>query len=343
MKLRLCGHVLLALSLLLLAGCPIPGLYADAGPDQAVSEGASVTLPASASVTDYIVDYKWTQTAGPKVQFKVSKNGALTFTAPSTEVRLALTFELLVKYQRGFQSQPDTVNVTVNQIKFFGTAASAAADYASLLTWFDQVTPENGGKWGSVEATRDVMVWDALDAAYQFAKTNHLPFKFHTLIWGQQQPSWMASLPAEEQRAEIEEWFTEVAARYPDIDMVDVVNEPINAPAGYREALGGAGATGYDWVITAFTMARKHFPKAKLIINEYNTLMLEQFTTNYMTIISLLKARGLLDGIGEQAHFLERADVPVVAANSTRWRARGSPFTSPSWIRISLTMRVRRM
>ena len=44
------------------------------------------------------------------------------------------------------------------------------------------------------------------------------------------------------------------------LDMIDVVNEPINAPAGYREALGGAGATGYDWVITAFTMARKHSP-----------------------------------------------------------------------------------
>jgi endo-1,4-beta-xylanase len=326
MNLRSCRHALLALSLLLLAGCPIPGLEADAGPDQVVTEGASVTLPASANVTDYIVGYRWTQTAGPQVKFKVSKKGALTFTAPSTEVQRTLTFKLIVRYQRGFESEPDTVDVTVNQIKFFGTATAAAADYASLLTWFDQVTPENAGKWGSVEATRDEMVWDGLDAAYQFAKSNGLPFKFHTLIWGQQQPGWIASLPAAEQLAEIEEWFTEVAARYPDIDLIDVVNEPINAPAGYREALGGAGATGYDWVITAFTMAREHFPNAKLIINEYNTVMLEQFTTTYMTVIGLLQERGLVDGIGEQGHFLERADPPVVAANLDTLASTGLPI-----------------
>jgi endo-1,4-beta-xylanase len=162
--------------------------------------------------------------------------------------------------------------------------------------------------------------------AYNFAQNNGLPFKFHTLIWGQQQPGWIDSLPAEEQLAEIEEWMTEVAARYPDIDMIDVVNEPLNAPAGYREALGGAGETGYDWVITAFEMAREHFPNARLILNEYNTLMLEQFTTNYMTVVQVLQERELIDGIGEQAHFLERADVPVVAANLDTLATTGLPI-----------------
>jgi endo-1,4-beta-xylanase len=326
MNLRTCRHALLALSLLLLAGCPIPGLQADAGPDQVVDEGASVTLQGSANITDYVVGYEWTQTAGRKVKFKVSKNGALTFTAPETEVRLTLTFRLVVKYQRGFRSEPDTVNVTVNQIKYFGTATSAEADYASLLTWFNQVSPENAGKWGSVEATRDVMVWDGLDAAYQFAKSNGLPFRFHTLIWGQQQPGWIASLPAAEQLEEIEEWYIEVAARYPDIDMIDVVNEPLNAPAGYREALGGTGATGYDWVITAFEMAREHFPKAKLHINEYTTVMLEQFNTNYIAIIKLLQERRLIDGIGEQGHFLERTDPSVVAAYLDTLASTGLPI-----------------
>ncbi len=89
------------------------------------------------------------------------------------------------------------------------------------------------------------MVWDALDVAYQFARSNGLPFKFHTLIWGQQQPGWITSLPAEEQLAEIEEWFTEVAARYPDIDMIDVVNEPINAPAAHGLVHGNVRGSAY--------------------------------------------------------------------------------------------------
>ena len=55
-----------------------------------------------------------------------------------------------------------------------------------------------------------------------------------------------------------------LAARYPDVDFVDVVNEPLHAVPSYAAALGGAGATGYDWVLTAFEMAREHFPGAEL-------------------------------------------------------------------------------
>ena len=312
-------------AVVLLAGC-LPELVADAGPDQVVNEGASVTVRASANVLDHIVDYKWKQTAGPKVNFKVSKKGVLTFTAPETEVQLKLTFELTVKYEHGYQSKSDSVDITVNQIKFFGTAAGNPQDYALLLNWFNQVTPENAGKWGSVEATRDVMNWQPLDDAYNFAKANHLPFKFHNLIWGQQQPAWLASLPADQQLAEIDQWMAAVAARYPDIDSIDVVNEPINTAVAYKDALGGDGATGYDWVIKSFQMARAHFPKSKLLVNEFNTVILGQFTDNYLVLIKLLQDRKLLDGIGEQAHFLERADVAEVKKNLDKLGATGLPI-----------------
>ncbi len=190
MNFRSMRYALLAAAVLLSA-CRIPELIANAGPDQVVSEGAGVTLKPSANILDYIVDYKWTQTAGPTVKFKVSKKGVLTFIAPQTEVQQVLTFKLVVMYERGHKSKSDTVNVTVNQIKFFGTATAAAADYDNFLTYFDQVTPENAGKWGSVEGTRDVMNWQGVDDAYNFAMNNGLPFKFHTLVWGQQQPGWM--------------------------------------------------------------------------------------------------------------------------------------------------------
>ena len=52
----------------------------------------------------------------------------------------------------------------------------------------------------------------------------------HTLVWGNQQPGWIEALPPAEQLTEIEEWFAAVAARYPDIDFIDVVNEPLHDP-----------------------------------------------------------------------------------------------------------------
>src|SRR6478609_10578554 len=143
--------------------------------------------------------------------------------------------------------------------KFFGTAADTTADYSQLLTYFNQLTPGNAGKWGSVEAVRNQMDWSKLDTAYQFAKQNGLRFKLHTLIWGQQQPSWLAALTPAQQLAEIEQWMSLAAARYPEVQLVDVVNEPLHAVPAYSAALGGAGATGFDWVIKSFELARKYF------------------------------------------------------------------------------------
>ena len=37
---------------------------------------------------------------------------------------------------------------------------------SDFITYWDQITPENEGKWGSVEGTRDQMNWAALDACY---------------------------------------------------------------------------------------------------------------------------------------------------------------------------------
>lgn len=211
--------------------------------------------------------------------------------------------------------------------KFFGTAATTAADYPGLLAHFNQVTPGNAGKWGSVEAIRDQMDFTELDTAYNFAKTNHIPFKLHTLIWGQQQPNWIASLPPDQQLAEIDQWMSALAARYPNVDLVDVVNEPLHAPPAYAAALGGAGSTGWDWVIKAFDMARSHFPNAELLLNDYSILSMTSATQDYLKIVKLLSDRGLIDGVAEQGHFYERApEMSVLTTNLNAFVATGLPL-----------------
>lgn len=179
--------------------------------------------------------------------------------------------------------------------------------------YWNQITPENATKWGSVEGTRDVMNWGGADFAYNYAKENGIPFRFHVLVWGNQQPGWMIGLPHEEQLAELREWFEAVAERYPDIDYLEVVNEPLHDPptvqandpssGGYFEALGGSGETGWDWVINAFQMAREIFPPTtKLMINDYNIVSNLTNAMRYREIIRLLQERDLIDGIGVQGH-----------------------------------------
>jgi len=199
---------------------------------------------------------------------------------------------------------PAGAQIAAGKSKFLGNVTGNSVP-ANFGTYWNQVTPENATKWGSVEATRNQMNWSGADAAYNWAQQNGYPFKFHNFVWGSQFPSWLTNsgLTTAQQRAEIEEWITLACARYPNTWAIDVVNEPIKTALPFSAALGGAGTTGWDWVITSFQMARSHCPNAKLLINEYGTENDPSARNTYKTIINLLKTRGLIDGIGIQAHY----------------------------------------
>jgi len=212
--------------------------------------------------------------------------------------------------------------------KFVGNILrNTTTDDPEFDTYWNQATPENAGKWGSVESTRDVMNWTQLDYMYAYTRARGIPFKQHTFIWGQQYPAWITALPESEQREEVEEWIAAFAARYPDTEYIDVVNEALvgHAPATFRNALGGAGATGWDWVIWSFEKTRQYLPNAKLLINDYGIINNNSSTDQYLTLINLLKARGLIDGIGEQAHGFESTSITTLQNNLNRLTATGLP------------------
>lgn len=205
--------------------------------------------------------------------------------------------------------------------------------------YFNQVTPENAGKWGSVAGLAPGLPrnWGGLDQAYDFAKANGYPFNFHVLLWGNQQPTWMAGLPPEAQLAEIEAWFAAVAERYPDIEYLQVVNEPTWDPpdcddpknaaindcltsGDYVDALGGwngTDGTGWDWVLNAFRLAKEYFPDTKLMINDVNITNSHRATSTYLYIVELLQEEGLVDVIGLQGHAFVTTEVE---SGPTVWR-----------------------
>lgn len=197
---------------------------------------------------------------------------------------------------------------------------------ATYDTYWNQVTPENSGKWGTVEAQRDVMVWTDLDLAYNYAQQHGFIFKQHAMIWGLQEPPWIAGLSAAEQVAEIEEWMQAYAARYPATDLIDVVNEPLHVVPSYADAIGGSGATGWDWVIWSYEKARQYYPNAQLILNDYGILGSRKTTTDFIAIIELLQDRGLIDAIGVQAHGLEYARDNNILNSLDRLAATGLPI-----------------
>ena len=201
--------------------------------------------------------------------------------------------------------------------KFLGNITTNGQVRSDFISLWNQITGENEHKWGSVEGTRDNMRWTGGDNIANYAKQHGIPWKFHTLIWGSQYPSWMNNLSTSEQKAEIIEWFDAAAARYPDVDMIDVVNEaymqdPNNwnagkhAPIPFRDALGGTGSTGFEWIVQSFKMARERWPNAILIYNDYNTLEWNNEIQWIKQIIpKLVQAGAPIDAVGFQAHGLK--------------------------------------
>ncbi len=212
-----------------------------------------------------------------------------------------------------FPSMDSYAQLSSNPDKFLGNiTTSYNVDYGSekFYTLWNQITPENESKWSSIEGTRGRFSWGGCDNAYNYAKQHGFPFKFHTLVWGSQYPGWMDNLSTEEQYKEIVEWMDAVKSKYPDLPMIDVVNEavPGHAPAPYKAALGGDGKTGYDWIIKAFEMAYERWPNAILIYNDYNTFQWQR--TEFINLVKILRDAGApVDAYGCQSHDLTDMNV----------------------------------
>ena len=204
---------------------------------------------------------------------------------------------------------------------FVGNITTNGNVRSDFLQYWDQLTPENEGKWASVEGTRDVYNWSGLDRAYNYAKQNNIPFKQHTFVWGNQSPGWINGLSASEQAAEIEEWIRDYCARYPDTEMIDVVNEatPGHAPAGYAQ-----NAFGNNWIIRTFQLARQYCPNSVLILNDYNVLSWN--TNEFIQMATPAVNAGVVDALGLQAHGLESWSLNDISNKLNQVAALGLPI-----------------
>jgi endo-1,4-beta-xylanase len=195
--------------------------------------------------------------------------------------------------------------------KFCGNITQRGQIPATFTNYWDQIVPENEGKWGSVEGSKGNYNWNALDKIHDFAVQHNIPFKQHNFVWGSQQPNWIGGLSQADQKAAVEDWIKQFCTRYPDTQMIDVLNEPPpHTTPPYLNALGGAGASGYDWVVTIFKWARQYCPNSILIVNDYNIIEQAGDNNNMIKLVtSAMKAGAPIDAIGSQSHALGNASV----------------------------------
>jgi GH35 family endo-1,4-beta-xylanase len=236
-----------------------------------------------------------------------------------------------IKYQIPANQLP----IATGKNKFLGCIYSPTQK-VNADKYFNQVTPENAGKWGEVETSDGVYDWSKIDEQRAYAKSKGFPFRYHVLVWGSQQPRWLKSMTDAQKVVKIKAWFQAVANHYDGssdarakLEYLEVVNEALNDPPNnidngpghsnnldddtsgdYINALKSLNAElgttpgTYDWVINSFKLARKYFPcETKLMINEYSAENnYANVTNDYEILINQLKANKLLDVIGMQGH-----------------------------------------
>lgn len=204
-----------------------------------------------------------------------------------------------------------SAQLSTNPDKFLGNITtgwpgSMDWDGFKYSNYWNQVTPENGTKWGTVQGGgKNSFNWNGADNAYSYAQKHGFPFKFHCLVWGSQYPDWVKGISSQERYEAIVKWMDAVQNKYPNLEIIDVVNEAMNGHQSdtylMSEALGGAGKTGYDWIIKSFELAHERWPNAILIYNDYNVLQwgVQEFTG---LVRSLRNAGAPIDAYGCQAH-----------------------------------------
>jgi len=185
--------------------------------------------------------------------------------------------------------------------KFAGNIDTRNSIRDDFATYWDQFTPENAGKWGSVQRQEGSFSWNSLDAMYDYCADNNIIFKEHCFVWGSQQPSWVNNNNAENA---VKEWMSAFCERYPNTLIIDVVNEPPpHTTPAYKNGIGGDGQSGWDWIANAFKWAHEACPNAILLLNDYNNIEYSNDTRHTIDIVKAIQGVDApIDAVGCQSH-----------------------------------------
>jgi endo-1,4-beta-xylanase len=209
--------------------------------------------------------------------------------------------------------------------RYFGSAVdnphlSDAPLVQILTTEFDQITVGNTMKWQYTEPSRGQHTYTDADAIVNLAKAHNQKVRGHTLVWHNQYPGWIDSVPAAELLGVVKNHVTDEATHFRGkVIHWDVVNEAFEEDGTRRQSVFQR-KIGESYIAEAFKAARSADPGAKLYYNDYNIEGLGEKSDAVYNLVKSFKAQGVpIDGVGMQAHLVVGQIPSTLQANIQRF------------------------
>ncbi|WP_345134470.1 endo-1,4-beta-xylanase [Dactylosporangium darangshiense] len=192
---------------------------------------------------------------------------------------------------------------------------------------FGSVTPTAAMKWTATEPRPGEFTFGDSDKIVNFATSNGMKIRGHTLVWHNQTPDWVFTddngqpmTPTPQNKAlllaRMSDHIRTLVERYRGkITAWDVVNEVINDDGTLRQSRWYQIA-GLDYIRTAFTVAHAADPAAKLCINDVNLTGPSRRDAMYDLVADLLAEGVPVDCIGSQTHVNISVPSPAALAAS---------------------------
>ena len=215
------------------------------------------------------------------------------------------------------------------QGKYFGTEVTGSMINNTTITnlaaqQFDMVTPGNEMKWDTTEPSNGSYNFGPGDAIVSFARAHGMRVRGHNLVWQNQLPSWVSSLPLNQVQQAMENHITAEVSHYKgEIYSWDVVNEPFNGDGSLvNDVFYQAMGSGY--IADALRTAHAADPSAQLYLNDFN-IEGENAKSNAMySLVQSLLAQGVpINGVGFESHYIVGQVPSSLLANMQRFAALG--------------------
>jgi endo-1,4-beta-xylanase len=200
---------------------------------------------------------------------------------------------------------------------FFPIGVAIAPSHVSgeeaslILREFNSVTAENAMKMGPIHPEENRYEFAGADAIVNFAVTNNLKVRGHTLCWHNQTPPWLfvdasgKNVSKDVLLNRLKTHIQTVVGRYKGrIYAWDVVNEVISDDEDkvYRDSKW-LEICGEEFIAKAFEFAHEADPDAILFYNDYNTENPTKREKIFKLVRKLREANVPIHAIGIQGHW----------------------------------------